>query len=191
MAVRGRTEIKENCNCYLKIVAPKEGIAKDKQVFIQYGRYSNRQLLCQYGFAITGNKYDYYSVRFDLEEVYLEKGLSYAKPNEKEFLEFKLKRGRLNEDLLQFIAAKLWNYENDGIDEFFLKEKGLFYDKVIGEYRKVILQEIEKLATSLEQDLEIMNKSRNHRMYFALVYRMQRKEILLEHLKICGDGIQE
>jgi hypothetical protein len=187
LAIRGKNEVKERPDCFLKIVAPKEGIEQGKQVCIQYGRYSNRQLLCQYGFAMSENKYDYYSVRFDLTQIYQEKNVPFNETSEKEFLEFKLKKHSMNQELLQFLAAKCWNSDEHTVDDFFLAEKGIFYNSMISKYKEVILEEISKFPTTLQEDLKMMNKVNGYRKHFALIYRIKRKEILQEHLRFCNE----
>ena len=173
----------------LKFVSPPEGIPKGKQVFIQYGGYSNRQLLSQYGFAILNNRYDYYSLRIELASVYERKGLQYDSVGEVEYLEFKLKRGRLCQELMQFICTECWDLEKSSVEEFFLSEKGDCWEKVVRRYREMVFEELEKFETGLEEDLRMLKEPVGYRKYFALLYRIPRKEILSEHLRLVDDEL--
>lgn len=54
----------------LRIVAgPNDYYEAGSEVYMSYGRYSNRQLLCVYGFALQENKYNYARIKVNLDEI--------------------------------------------------------------------------------------------------------------------------
>ena len=106
-----------------------------------------------------------------------------------EYLEFKLKRGRLCQELMQFICTECWDLEKSNIEEFFLNEKGSCWLKVLRKYREMVLEELGKFETGLDEDLRMVKETVGYRKYFALLYRIPRKEILNEHLSLVDDEL--
>ena len=96
-------------------------IEKDDQVYICYGRRSNRYLLSAYGFTLASNKYNTLSFRVWLDF----SGKNMGKPPTREEMAkaaagqedtdesnrvskiLKLKAGRLKDDLLAYIRMSL------------------------------------------------------------------------------------
>lgn len=155
-------EITEDNEKVFKIACGSKGYQKGSQICIQYGKYSNRHLLGQYGFAIRHNKYDYFSF------VVQPKALIGEIVNEtQEFFEFKLKKDQVCQELISVIRALCWN-PDDNVENFFeWRNKEL--DRIVLEfYRKAIVKELQSFDTSIEDDLKMINEEINHKLYFAV-----------------------
>lgn len=147
------------------------GILKGDQVCIQYGRYSNRQLLFQYGFAMKDNKYDYCIVRMLVSEVYENKGVEPPVSEEHEYFEFKLKFDKINSELLSFLRYIIWDYNSDPVQSFF-EEGNLQLDlKVYERCISLLESDLNNMATSEEEDLELLTKEIHYRLLFAVIYK--------------------
>ncbi|OMJ70434.1 hypothetical protein SteCoe_31595 [Stentor coeruleus] len=170
-ALRGRNEVQEAPDCMFKIMCSENGILKGNQVCIQYGRYSNRQLLFQYGFAMKDNKYDYCILRIPVSEVYEDKGIEPPASEEPEYFEFKLKSDRLNSELLSFIRYIVWDYNTDPVLSFFEVGNLQLDLKVYERYIFLLENELKNFATSEEEDLELLTKQIHYRLFFAVIYK--------------------
>lgn len=169
MALRGRYELKEDSESMLKILCSESGYEKNSQVCIQYGKYSNRHLLVQYGFAMPNNKYDYYALRLDTAEIYAEKEIP-VKTTEKEYVEFKLKRGTLCEPLLSLIRALLFDINSNAIQDFFEKGNSLLDNSVKIRYKALVEKELDSFPTSESEDLQLFAQSHDYKLHFAVTF---------------------
>lgn len=149
----------------LKIQCTSSGYSKNQEIFIQYGKYSNRHLLSQYGFAVKNNKYDYYSLKFRPQEIFS----NYLQDSqlEQEFIEFKLKNHGLCDELLKLFRAINWN---TGIEtEYFFGPGNAMLDKVVLEkYRETVENEIRKFATTEEEDEILIKNCADYKLYFSV-----------------------
>lgn len=92
---------------------------------------------------------------------------------------------------MQFICTECWDADCCNIEEFFLKDKGqgLCWEKVMRRYREMMVEELANFSTGLDEDLRMIKENNGYRKYFALLYRIPRKEILIEHIKMIDDEL--
>ena len=160
------------------------------QVFIQYGKYSNRQLLTHYGFAMKDNKYNYARIKPKLRFLLNETQISFLGKgyNPDLFIVFKLKPDEICLDLLKALRAFSWNIKNHSSDSFFycsdLRLELVSLNKMI-----ILLENcVENFLTTIEQDENLLSHAK-HRLFFAVsfikvVYRLGVKKVIQKQLKI-------
>lgn len=80
---------------------------KGSEVYMRYGRYSNRQLLTVYGFALKDNRYNFANLKIRLEDMATHENLKdYIVENGfDDLLSFKLYKSTFPGDLLSTIRA--------------------------------------------------------------------------------------
>ena len=154
----------------LKIMCDELGIKKGSQICIQYGKYSNRHLLSQYGFALKDNKYDYYALRLEINEMYSKRNQILTQTAEKEYFEFKLKRNLLSESLLLFIRALTWEINRHELDFFFLAGDQELDRAIFLCYKNLLIKELEGFSTSIEEDEKLLNENIPYKLYFSVFF---------------------
>lgn len=89
------------------VAGPTEKYEKGSEVYMSYGKYSNRQLLCVYGFALKNNRYNYSRIKLQFERFtkFPEIIENIIKKENNDFLAFKIKSHQLNIDVLRAIRA--------------------------------------------------------------------------------------
>jgi hypothetical protein len=115
-----------------------ENFAKGSQVFLCYGRLSNRDALKRYGFSLTMNKYNYINIKLRLEpnepdfkyrKYIIQKFFSVDKSEHEDLVEeksssrqmdiqsrhFRIYYQRLNTKVLKFIKILTFNPREDDI----------------------------------------------------------------------------
>mmetsp|Transcript_32477 Transcript_32477/g.32197 ORF Transcript_32477/g.32197 Transcript_32477/m.32197 type:complete len:118 (+) Transcript_32477:348-701(+) len=104
-----KKQFDEERNSFRISVGSSESYEAGSQVCISYGKYSNRVLLTNYGFALKNNKYNYARIKFTLNQllqpVQVEK-LS-KNYNGKMQMAFKIKRSKLNLELIGVLRGLL------------------------------------------------------------------------------------
>jgi hypothetical protein len=104
-----------------------DGFVKGSQVFLCYGRISNRDLLKRYGFCLTFNKYNYLYIKMRLEQTDPE--FKYRKFIIRKFFSvdpkkesvdissrhFRIYLQKLNTKVLKFIKILSFNIKDDDI----------------------------------------------------------------------------
>lgn len=104
------TTVEESNEKFFIISAAKDkGFEAGEQVCIPYGRYSNRILLTNYGFAMTKNKYNYARIKISLKDLLTESQREKLTQNYDPDMRiaFKIKSSFLNTDLLEIIRGLL------------------------------------------------------------------------------------
>ena len=157
---------------------------KGDQVLNAYGRLNNRNLLLDYGFAIQDNRYDtvYFLlwtlssgreglVEFEDIEV---KSQQYAEGTEL----YGLKMKRLNLDVFVYFREILrLNVKQFPSD--FNKEL-----EIIEKYFEVLYRLQAEFRTSLELDLDLLERNPPGRLRSALYYRINQKKIVANQIKM-------
>ena len=79
------------------VAGPNEHYKKGSEVYMSYGRYSNRQLLSTYGFALKENYFNYARIRMPIRDLCINQGLlKYAEEIEGSLV-FKVKKAEICE----------------------------------------------------------------------------------------------
>ena len=161
---------------------PDEHYLPGSEVYMSYGRYSNRQLLSTYGFSLKVNHFNYARVKVLLQELTVEPRIREFLNAVQAFVIFKLKKDWIAEEFLRSIRGLHWNFELKV--ESFLNPGNHDLEKKVLETGIVILNEyLKKFPTSYEEDLRLMSEELELRKYFAVLYRSQVKEIILNQIK--------
>ena len=84
-------------HCYLK----------NEQVFHCYGRTNNKDLLRQYGFCLTENKYNSFKFKVNIDFNWKENLEKEGNQQSKVKKNIKLKENRLRDEVLAYIRANL------------------------------------------------------------------------------------
>jgi hypothetical protein len=158
-----------------------ERYEKGAEVYMSYGRNSNRQLLSVYGFSLKQNHFNFFILKTAFKD--LLENPEYAKrvaisdfePELK--IRFKLKEKVLCTSLLRTLRKLWWNksYPNDS---FFKPSLPELEAKIIQKAITLLNEAQSSLQTTLEEDLELLRTELPIRKYFAVLYRSQLKQIL-------------
>ena len=161
---------------------PDEHYLPGSEVYMSYGRYSNRQLLSNYGFSLKVNHFNYARVKILLQELTVEPRIRDFLNAVQAFVSFKLKKDWIAEEFLRSIRGLHWNFMLNV--ESFLYPGNHDLEKKVLETGIFILNEyLKKFRTSYEEDLKLMSGDLELRKYFAVLYRSQVKEIILNQIK--------
>jgi hypothetical protein len=175
------TESNEKIACIC--TGPEETYRKGDQVFMTYGRYSNRQLLVSYGFGLKENKYNYASLFINVKEFL--KSIDYPADLIQKDLEvhFKLKKGNLCEKLLSFLRILLWKPDLK-VDSCFEPQEISFEIQVLAHAKTLVNKTLADFPTSAGNDRKLLETIENMRRYFVVLYRLQVKEILEDQVNL-------
>lgn len=152
-------------------------------------------MLCEYGFCLENNKYDFCRISVNLENYLTGERLDFAKKQFKLFnLKSKiivdLKFSSLNYDLLLFLRIIHWN-EGENID--FAKNGPISKENeilVLKNTVKICENELKKYATTFEQDNKLLENIKDYKMRYILYYRIGKKRILLKQIEICKEILE-
>ena len=184
-----------------------------QQVFHCYGRRTNRFLLLNYGFCLNNNKYNSLSFRvwinFNWQEekkkeearkAALEKGKklkedgtdSDESPDKDNQISkvIRLKRNRFNEELFAYLRANLLNtYKGKNLPYLLVSAPvDAEFEMLVVACTINLLKGLmtSRFKTPLEKDKALLaDKSLPIRQRFAILHRMNAKEILEENINYC------
>jgi hypothetical protein len=181
----------EEENSWFRISCSKfERYEPGAQVFISYGKYSNRQLLTNYGFALVNNPYNYARIKVKLKDFLNEQqknSLSGGFKPESDVL-FKVKKHEMCVEMLKVIRCFLWTPEIS--PNAFLKPADLKLEVLAVRRFKEMLEEVyQAFPTTLEDDRELLKEATGKR-YLAILYRAGVKEIYLQQVKYCNIALE-
>ena len=162
----------ESSDKEMRIVAgPNEHYQKGSEVYMSYGRYSNRQLLSTYGFALITNRYSFSELKIQLKKLTSSLEISERLRMEEftpdVYVDFKLKENILCKSLLN-ILRKLWWIKEYPINAFFKPNIIEFELKILDRGIKLLNEKLESFPTSYEEDKEIIKEFTSLRKYFAV-----------------------
>jgi hypothetical protein len=156
---------------------PNEHYLPGSEVYMSYGRYSNRQLLSTYGFSLKVNHFNYARVKVLLQDLTLDQRLKSFLSDIQAFVIFKLKKDWIAEEFLRTIRGLHWNFEMN--DKSFLDPVNIELEKKVLDTGIFILTGyLKKFPTTLEEDLKLLQDDLELRRYFAVLFRSQVKEII-------------
>ena len=142
------------------------------QVYIQYGKYSNRQSLTHYGFTIRNNPYDYARLSIPLNEfisIEQTKLIPSGYDSENKAV-FKLKFQEFPLKLLSAYRAFLWNIDQHPASAFYNPVDLHLELACIQKITQKLISFYESFATTIEED-QILLKTASIRLYFAVILR--------------------
>lgn len=176
----------EDPDSYFRISCSKfERYEPGAQVFISYGKYSDRQLLTNYGFALGNNPYNYARVKFELKEFLNQEQVQVLTGGFKadSLVVFKMKKHEICLEFLKVLRSFLWT--SDLSANAFLRPNDLALEKrVLAKARFMLTGFYDRFETRLEQDREIL-ESASGKKAFAVLYRIGVKEIVLQQVRFC------
>mmetsp|Transcript_24875 Transcript_24875/g.24538 ORF Transcript_24875/g.24538 Transcript_24875/m.24538 type:complete len:221 (+) Transcript_24875:935-1597(+) len=167
------------------VAGPTEKYEKGSEVYMSYGRYSNRQLLCVYGFALRNNKYNYARIKVKFERFTKNPAIVEFLENKEinELIPFKLKHHELCLDIFRIIRALNWDSSKP--KEAFFNPASLSYEiSVLNHALEILQTELAEFPTTLEADFSLFDQVSTPHFYFALVYRSERKRIIHSHINL-------
>lgn len=177
-------EVVENDENWMAVVAgPNEHYKPGSEVFISYGRYSNRQLLISYGFALNENHYNNARIKVLLKNLVLTEEQGQVLNGFEAYCVFKLRKFVFAEDFLRVFREIYWKV--DYCCESFLYARVPELELLsLSRALKVLKDEMEIFPTSIEEDNNrIIEPGLPIRKYFAILYRKQVKEIILAQIR--------
>lgn len=163
------------------VTGPDETYAKGSEVYMSYGRYSNRQLLSVYGFSLKVNKFNFAIVKFPVTSL-----VSTAELGEKMRLEefspdqsvcFKLKERVICLKLLK-VLRKLWWRNGHPTSSFFSPKLPELESQILTHSIKLLTENLDYFPTTYEEDTNLLQTSLPLRKYFAVTHRSQLKKII-------------
>ena len=166
-------EVEEKENFRFRITCSKfEKFEAGAQVYIQYGKSSNWQLLTNYGFTIKNNPFDYARLKINLEEFlsfsHINKIPNGYDPNNEAV--FKLKFQEFPLKLLSAYRAFLWNIDQHPASAFYNPVDLHLELACIQKITQKLISFYESFATTIEED-QILLKTASIRLYFAVILR--------------------
>lgn len=182
-------DLSESEDKFASIVAgPDEQYKPGDEVFMSYGRYSNRQLLSGYGFALKDNQYNYARIKVHIRDLAADDEQARVLANIKGFCVFKLKKSTFPYELIKVLRGINW--KPDLPIEGFFKAQVLNIESLslsIG--LRVLKSARASFPTSLDHDTSLLlNPNLPLNNYFSLLYRKQVKEILTANIKYLESG---
>ena len=163
-------KIEEAENMYFKVrVASSEVYESGSQVTICYGKYSNRMLLTNYGFAIRDNLYNYCRVKLPLRSILSAEQLGYLNDIEDAnvCLAFKFRKSIVNLKFLGVLRQVFWNKSLD-IEAYFEPCSMELEEKVVEFAIKILNEQLEEFETTVEEDIELIGRPKSARHLFAV-----------------------
>ncbi|CAD8083114.1 unnamed protein product [Paramecium sonneborni] len=159
-----------------------ENFQKGAQVYFNYGRLSNRELLLRYGIALEKNKYDHVYLRINTRELLKSQ---VKRIFEKEYLSIKLKYTEFPFDLLKFCKAIKESENQDYYDPQIVLKIINVQSELKGLTKAIEL--LQQFKTEFKEDLTqsdilLKNKNLGYDEYFALVYRLEKQRILQHNI---------
>ena len=164
--------VSEDENYKFRITCSKfERYEAGAQIFIKYGKYSNRQLLIHYGFAMIENIYNYARIKIKLgyfldarQTSVLGKGYSLDL-----FAIFKLRNTEFCTDLLKSFRSFSWNIDIHTSESFFCPSDFSLELTSLEKMILVLKEILSEFPTTIDQDLNELNNS-HYKRYFAVFF---------------------
>ena len=158
-----------------------ERYEKGAEVYMSYGRNSNRQLLSVYGFCLRINQFNFLEFKVEFKKLVENERLAWKKPipdfGPNQCIKFKLKEKVICMNLIRTLR-KLWWKKNLTIESFFKPKLMELELKILEKGLRLLLDFQNSYQTNLEEDLALLSGELPIRKYFAVLYRSQMKEIL-------------
>ena len=173
-----KPEIQTSEDAVLRIVTgPEQTYKLGEELYLNYGPYSNRQLLIYYGFALPQDPYAYEYVVVPLASILSEAKLEYVRSFQRtEKWAFKVKEGELCMSLLRTLRAVLWQGDNTAAC---FRPVDLDLElQVLARAGALLQTALLRFPTTAEQDRALADGSLSLRATFAVQYRVQRKQVL-------------
>lgn len=173
-----------------------ERYEKGAEVYMSYGRNSNRQLLSVYGFSLRNNHFNFLEFKVEFKKLLENERLAY-KISIPDFgpdlcIKFKLKEKVICMSLVRTLR-KLWWNKHFTIASFFKPKLMELELKILEKGQKLLIDFQNSFQTTLEEDLVMLSGELPIRKYFAVLYRSQLKEILKNQISyfavlrdVCG-----
>ena len=165
------------------VTGPEETYAQGAEVYLNYGAYSNRQLLLYYGFALNNNPYNYEYIVVPLGSILTGTKLNYLRDfHNGEQWSFKIRDNEICMSLLRTLRAVMWR---DQAPEACFRPVNLILEReVVSKAVQLVQHALGEFPTTAEQDAEKLTESMSMRKKFALMYRSQRKSILSHQIHL-------
>jgi hypothetical protein len=155
------SNIEEIPDAYLKFKTGDQEYVRGSQVYVPYGRYSNRLLLSHYGFCMSSNKYNYAFVYVNLSQLTQTAELT-------EVLQFKVTSRFICKDLVNILRVFLWSNDRDGITACFSQTSLDLEQRVVEWCLRILADALGKYPTSLEQDQEALSQPQSAKLQLAV-----------------------
>lgn len=186
-------DLTEKSEKEMRIVAgPNEKYEKGAEVYMSYGRYSNRQLLSVYGFSLKVNKYNFAMVKVPISVLVTDEMASkiiFEDLKATDFVKFKLKEKAICLNMIKMIR-KLWWKLGSSIEGFFKAQDLELEVEVLKRALEVLQGYLAGFPTSIEEDGELLKRDLPLRMYFAVLYRYQIKEIIRNQVEYVSYAVR-
>lgn len=176
-----------------QVTGPNETYEKGAEVYMSYGRNSNRQLLSVYGFSLKSNRFNYAaiktSVKSMLENPELANQMEMEEFSADILVQFKLKEKVLCNSLVATLR-KLWFKYGQPIEAFF---KPVVLDaevKILAHAQGILIANLNNFPTTYEEDLELLAGPLPLRKMFAVIYRSQVKEIIRNQIEFLNAALR-
>jgi len=158
-----------------------------EQICINYGHFSNKYLLMEYGFSLENNKYDYFRLDLSLEEcsnvANENKSTNLEKIHMKPNIRVDLKATALHKDLLLYLRSI---YE-DKSDALILTPQSKEVEiKILKETADIANKQLSKMETTLEEDNALLAKSKKWIETFIIIFRIGQKKILHAQIEMAN-----
>lgn len=155
------------------------------QVYVPYGRYSNRTLLTEYGFVLARNKYDHARVKLPLNQLLRQIQLEKLSKNynPKMTMAFKIKKTRLNLELIGVLRSLMFDPAQNRHRAFFYPFDLDLELEVITKAKRLLETVLLQSPTDVETDENLLNSAEG-RYHLAILYRISLKECLIGQISL-------
>ena len=180
-----------------------EPIEKGAQVYLCYGRMTNREMLKRYGFCLTTNKYNNMFLKLKLEtsdpnfkyrHFILEKFFSMEPDRQNGGVNvcsrhFKVHYHAFNTKVLKFVKILTFNVQEDDIS-CIIETRSLSLEYLsLQKLKKVYEDFLGVFPTTLQEDMRVLRDPKqcsklSCRQYAAMIFRTEQKRILINQITL-------
>ena len=199
---------------YVHVNLHRRTIEAGEQVFGNYGSYSNKHLMLQYGFCYADNRYNTVEVRMRIDMSIMDHALEELidyRGTSRSFQKLFLGGQLINHTLVAYFRALLKQKFNlkpnliiqnaNVMQNFFIMQEvlistpsNILYEKMVLEHYLELLNILDasmNRASTLEDDCKTLaTESLPARMAFSVLYRIEQKRVIKSQLNIIGKTLQ-
>jgi hypothetical protein len=174
---------------YLRLVCgPNESYNAGDEVCLNYGNRSNRAWLMYYGFALASDPYKYELIQLDIKDFLPAEVVKTAlECGGKEQWTYKIKGSEICEELITTFRAFNWSSDKPLSSAFYPTDPAL-EAAARAAAAALLTGQLGSFATSIEEDEALLSTDISLRTRFAVLYRLQRKQVLAQQIALLKAG---
>lgn len=174
---------------YLRLVCgPNQSYNVGDEVCLNYGNRSNRAWLLYYGFALASDPYKYALIQLDIRDFLpTEAAKTALECGGKDLWTYKIKANEVCEELITTFRAFHWASDQPISSVFYPTDpilEGTARSKAVELLRGLLTS----FPTSITEDKALLSTDITLRTRYAVMYRLQRKQVLEQQIALLSAG---